>query len=154
MPFAVREDTLRIWLTELIVCRELQEAFADSGASLSAASPPIDMAWRPAKVGEEDTAVLLIRAAQAEGVLCGPHGEVLDAEFVDDGDLGYFRFFLHVASPVPLTLASPPCPVPRMADPAATGIEAGVATLLTAADHGRRLHYEFTAAITAAGGDR
>ncbi|WP_159037117.1 hypothetical protein [Streptomyces specialis] len=113
-----------------------------------------DRAWSPAKVGEEDTAVLLIRAAQTEGILSGPQGEVVDAEFVDDGDVGYFRFFLHLISPAPLTLASPPCPVPRMADPAATGIEAGVATLLTAADHGRRLHHQYAAAIAATGGDR
>ncbi|WP_059007891.1 hypothetical protein [Streptomyces specialis] len=48
MPFTVREDIVRNWLTELIVCRELQEAFTDVGTSPSAARPPIDMAWSPA----------------------------------------------------------------------------------------------------------
>lgn len=145
-PFLLREDQVKTWLTELIVARELHDAF--DGAAPSAHAPPIGMAWHHGAVGEEDPAVLLVKAAQQAGLLAGPPGAELRLEYLDDGGEGYYRFLLDVPHPAPLTLASPPQGVQDLADPGASAPDAALMILRCAAAAGQRLLDQLVHALT------
>ncbi|MDT0318539.1 hypothetical protein [Streptomyces millisiae] len=146
--FALHEGRARGWLADLIVAYELR-TFDGRDSMLAVTTAPIAMDWRCGTVGEEDTVVLLVRAAQTAGVITGPPGMSLTAEFVDDGDQGYYRFFLHALVPAPLTVASSPHEACQLADLEATGIEAAVMVLRSAARAAQVLHDQLAGFVAA-----
>jgi hypothetical protein len=152
MTFDVHEQLARAWVADLIVSTEMAEDF--DVEQPSRASPPIGLAWRPTVIGEEDAVALLIRAAQAEGIMARPRRAALDAEFVDDGDEGYYRFFLVLTSPVPLMLAAKPCSAQHPARGATGAIDAALRTLLVAAENGKRLYCQLAALLDASANGR
>lgn len=78
----------------MIIAYELNDAFDDAAPPANA--PPISMAWHHDAFGEEDTAVLLVKAAGQARIVAGPPGAELRLEYLDDGGEGYYRFLLDV----------------------------------------------------------
>ncbi|MEU6379258.1 hypothetical protein [Streptomyces sp. NPDC046909] len=95
----------------------------------SADSPPIGMAWRPTDPGEEDGAFLLVRTAQAAGLVTSTEGMTITFEFIDDGDEGVFRWLLDVIAPTPLKLASVSEAMAVLVEPEVSGVPAAMAVL-------------------------
>ncbi|MCP2341150.1 hypothetical protein [Actinomadura rupiterrae] len=112
------------WLTEAIVRHEMGEAFTDSTSPL-----PLGLDYRADSIGHEDTAALLIQAAQRDQILTGPDAVTIEFEYSDDGDQGLFRLLLAITAPAPLRVAGEQRPLPELPAAQATGHPAALALL-------------------------
>lgn len=130
-PFILHEEAARPWLTELVVAYEVDASFGGDVSGYSADSPRIGMAWDPRQPGEEDGVPLLVKAAQAAGVIGSPEEMTITFEFVDDGDEGVFRWLLDIADPSSLKVATLSEAMAVLGEPDLhrAGIEAAVAIL-------------------------
>lgn len=128
-PFILHEEEARNWLTELVVAHEIDVGFGERSSMRSADSPPIGMAWRPTDPGEEDGAFLLVRAAQAAGLVTSTEAMTITFEFIDDGDEGVFRWLLDVVAPTPLKLATVSEAMAVLVEPETSGVAAAMAVL-------------------------
>lgn len=146
--FVLDEERADQWLVSAIVAREMGDV-DEVDMAASSDLPPVGMAWRPSAVGEEDTAFLLVHAAQQAGVLVAPAGVHLRFELLDDGDDGIYRFLVDIAAPVPLTLASAAEEMRLLGEPGTTGLAAAMGLLREAVEVANLLLERLSAFITA-----
>ncbi|MEV0220689.1 hypothetical protein [Streptomyces sp. NPDC050704] len=129
--FVLHEEAVRAWLTELVVAYEVDASFGCDVSVRSGDSPPIGMAWDPRQPGEEDGVSLLVKAAQAAGMVGKPEEMTITFEFVDAGDEGVYRWLLDIANPCPLKVATRSEAMAVLGEPELhrAGIEVAVAIL-------------------------
>lgn len=150
-PFTLDEEAARAWLTELVVAYEVDASFGGDVFEYSADSPPIGMAWDPRQPGEEDGVTLLVKAAQAAGVIGSPEEMTITFEFVDDGDEGVYRWLLDITAPSPLKVATLSEAMAVLGEPDLhrAGIEAAVAILREAVQEANHLVHQLSDYIEA-----
>lgn len=150
-PFTLHEEAARAWLTELVVAYEVDASFGGDVSECSADSPPLGMAWDPRQPGEEDGVTLLVKAAQAAGVIGNPEEMTITFEFVDDGDEGVYRWLLDIADPSPLKVSTPSEAMAVLGEPDLhrAGIEAAVAILREAVQAANHLVHQLSDYIEA-----
>ncbi|MFC8429287.1 hypothetical protein [Streptomyces sp. NPDC057253] len=130
VSFALDEEKVFSWLTEIVIDYEFSRAFDEEIQSRSGVlPPPIGMDWQPIEPGREDDVYLLVRAAQDADVITSTEGMVITFEFIDDGDRGFFRWMLDVVAPTPLKLATPSEGMPMLAESDVFGVEVAVVIL-------------------------
>ncbi|MFF7987755.1 hypothetical protein ACFZDK_53495 [Streptomyces sp. NPDC007901] len=149
--FVLYEEAARAWLIELVVTYEVDASFGGAVSALRADSPPIGMAWDPRQPGQEDGVSLLVKAAQAAGMVGKPEEMTITFEFVDDGDEGVYCWLLDIVAPKPLKIAtlSEAMAVLRELDLHRAGIEAGVAILCLAVQAANHLIHQLSDYIKA-----